>query len=61
MKKLNGNAFKLWLYFYLQCKDNLNKTIIINFSPSIISTHIGLGYNGPKQALEDLIKLNYCT
>lgn len=50
MRKLNGNAFKLWRYFLRWGGKNL-----IFYSPSAINKELGLGINGAKTAFKELV------
>lgn len=56
MKKMKGNTFKLWMYFYYK----FTPTEGIVFSPRIICEETGLSENAPLAALNDLVKINYC-
>lgn len=57
MKKMKGNTFKLWIYFYYKF---ISTEGYIVFSPEIICKETGLSENAPLVALNDLIKIGYC-
>lgn len=54
MRRLNGNAFKLWRYLL-----RWYKAEIYDFSPAALAKEIGLGKNGPATAFEELEKIGY--
>lgn len=54
MKRLNGNAFKLWRYllrWYGKEK--------VDYSPAALREELGLGKNAPSEAFDELIKVGY--
>lgn len=54
MRRLNGNAFKLWRYLL-----RWYGTEVYDFSPAALTKEIGLGKNGPATAFEELERLGY--
>lgn len=54
MRRLNGNAFKLWRYF-LTWYGKTN----YDFSPANLKKVIGLGKNGPSVAFNELLQVGY--
>ena len=57
MRRLNGNAFKLWRYLlrwygYPQTYD---------YSPAALRDELGLGKNGPATAFDELERWGYIT
>lgn len=55
MKRLNGNAYKLWR-FLLRWYGNPKK---YDFSPAAIRSELGLGKNGPNEAFKELERVGY--
>lgn len=57
MRRLNGNAFKLWRYL-LRWYGNPQR---YDFSPAALKEELGLGKNGPATAFDELIRWGYLT
>ena len=56
MREMNGNAFKLWLYFIIKSKTSR----IIVYSPTLISSEIGIyDHSSLRNTIKELIKLKY--
>lgn len=54
MKRLNGNAFKLWRY--LLCWKGKD---YVDFSPALLKKDMGFGKNAPGEAFDELIRTGY--
>jgi len=57
MRRLNGNAFKLWR-FLLRWYGDPKK---YDFSPAAINKELGMGKNGPNTAFDELVRYGYLT
>ena len=58
MREMNGNAFKLWLYFIIKSKAQR----IITYSSSSIGSAIGIrDHSSLRNTIKELIKLNYIS
>ena len=55
MRRLNGNAYKLWRFFLRWYGDPQK----YDFSPANIRKELGLGKNGPNTAFDELLKWGY--
>ena len=56
MRDMNGNAFKLWLYFILKSKIQN----IIPYSATLITTDVGIcDHSSLRNTIKELIKLKY--
>lgn len=55
MKRLNGNAFKLWRFLLRWYGDPQ----IYDFSPAGLIKELGMGKNGPKTAFDELERYGY--
>ena len=56
MRELNGNAFKLWLYFILKSKTQT----VIPYSSTLINADVGIcDHSSLRNTIKELIKLNY--
>lgn len=55
MRRLNGNAFKLWRYL-LRWYGVPQR---YDFSPTALKEELGLGKNGPSTAFEELLNIGY--
>lgn len=54
MRRLNGNAFKLWRYIlYWDGKG------YVDFSPAALKKELNFGKNAPAEALSELIRVGY--
>ena len=58
MREMNGNAFKLWLYFIIKSKTQR----IIAYSSSSINSAVGIcDHSSLRNTIKELIKLNYIS
>ena len=55
MRRLNGNAYKLWRYLLRWYGDPQR----YDFSPAALIEELGLGKNGPATAFDELLRVGY--
>jgi len=55
MRRLNGNAYKLWRYLLRWYGGDKR----YEFSPAALKEELGLGKNGPSTAFDELVRVGY--